>query len=262
MAKFAFTGFDATIPNYRLWVVPGVLVVLFSALSTRDRRVRALATAAAFALIGSEAVASVRLATLRSAVNLSPFAHGPHRPIASVVRALGPERVAVVLDDTSPHFVFVACPLLYEFGPSLRQYRPLNRDPHSPVVGRFLGVGRDDEAPGLLDVREVETIPGRYLVVVRCEFTPMSALRKAIRSGTLPLSEGPLAGRLRRARRWRALALRKVVALDSAVITVFESSELDELADATGRHPLDDEKVPVPVEAGVVRVDEFTRFPP
>lgn len=218
VARLLLRGFDATTLNYSAWMLPGLFIAISAALAGHGRLWRRLAVCATVALVLSEGVGAVLLVR-----HGEHFAHGPHATIAGLVRRLTPEGVAVVHDDPSPHLVFVSCPLRYAFGTRLSQYQTLDETaPGRATVRRYRQIESPPPAPAEAAPVGVETLPHRYLIVVHCRYTTAGDLLRGMHSGAFPFGEGPAARRLRKSPDWTAIGSRSVLALDSAVVTVFK----------------------------------------
>ena len=204
---FGRAGFNACSVNYNLWMKPGFCLIAAACLASRSRAVRRSAGLAACLIIASQGVGVVQLACRGD-----HFAHGPHRAIASMIRGLGATDLAVVHDDGSGNFAFVASPIRHEFGPGLEQFRLLDGADGSRVIP--LG---GDPRP-----RHIEALPHRYLLVVRCSPTGDRSLVHQIRSGDRAIDPGPIlsGGHASNGRRLVRRDLR--VARISARMEVFE----------------------------------------
>jgi hypothetical protein len=215
-AKLTFGSFDATTPSYSVWIIPCLCLVMSAALSVRSRTARSLAVTAGAVLLVSEAAAATVLLQ-----HGHHFAHGPHAPVARLIRDLGPREVAVIHDDPTYHLVFVYCPLRYEFGTNLSQFQTMDVASAGPIPVQSFEK-HDHSSKKLPVLHWVEDLPQRYLVVVNCRFTQTGDLLHGIRSGRLPFEEGPAAAQLRSSPEWRPVGSRSILALDSAIVTVFE----------------------------------------
>ena len=110
-ARLLADRFDAAASAYNSWMRPAFCVVLASGLAARVRSLRVAAAVAAAVLVVAQASGDYQLAT-----HGDYFAHGPHRRVATLIRELGVDRVAVVHDDGSPRVDLFYRPLRYEFG--------------------------------------------------------------------------------------------------------------------------------------------------
>ncbi len=198
LGKAAIAGFDAALPNYNCWMRPGLCIFLAAGLTSRKPSAR-LASAAALV-----ALATIQLCGVyQLAVHGDHFAHGPHRSIASRIRELASADLAVVHDDSSNHPVFIYCPIRYDFGPTVKQYQLVDSNPEAPSVGNVPDTG--ESYPG-------DSIPHRFLLVIRSERTSPGALRAEIRGERLPAVAGPIAHALRSSPSWRFVGETRVIA--------------------------------------------------
>jgi hypothetical protein len=170
-------GFNACSVNYNLWMKPGFCLIEAACLASRRRVVRRSGGLAACLMIATQGVGVVQLACRGD-----HFAHGPHRAIASMIRGLRSNDLAVVHDDRSGNFAFVASPIRHEFGPGLEQFRLLGGADGSRVIPL-----NGDPTP-----RRVEALPHRYLLVVRCSPTGDRDLVHQIGSGDRAIDPGPI----------------------------------------------------------------------
>jgi hypothetical protein len=204
---FGRGSFNACSANYNLWMKPGFCLIAAAGVGSRSRAVRRLAGAAAGLVIATQAIGVVQLACRGD-----HLAHGPHRAISTMIRELGTTDLAVLHDDGSGQFVFVACPIRHEFGPDLEQFRLVDPNDGSRVIP-LIG----DPAP-----RSVEALPHRYLLVVRCAPTGDQKLVRQIRSGDRPIDSGPILIQGRASIGRRLIRRDLQVARISARIDVFE----------------------------------------
>lgn len=215
-AKLLLQGFDAATPSYSIWVRPALCLWLSAGVASTCRPARWLAVAASVVLVAVELVGAAEFGR-----HGDYLAQGPHRPIARVIRDLGPRRVAVVYDDPSPGLVFDYCPLRFDFGTDLAHYQVLAPGPAAAPLVRPFAL-KSPPVPGPGNLLPVDQLAHPYLVVIRSWVTPPRDLIEQIRNGDRPAPAAPIARALRASEHWRLVSERVVVAFRSARVSVFE----------------------------------------
>lgn len=212
-ARLTMRGFDAARPIYNAWMWPILCLVLASGLGSSRPVPRRVAGVAAGVLLVSLGIGSFQLVR-----HGDHFAHGPCGTFSAIIRDLGTAEVAVIHDDPGNRPVFVACPLLCEFGPDLRQYRLREGDePGTTRLHACLGARLGAPAN-----RPTSELPEGHLLVIRSRPTPPGELVRQIREGGRPEGDGPSARELCASTSWRLVRRGVVVALDSADFALFE----------------------------------------
>jgi hypothetical protein len=171
--------FPITSPNYNLWARPGLCLLAAASLAVNGRIIRRLACFATGLLIAGQGLGVVQLV-----FGGEHFCHGPHRTIAATISELGPGEVAVVHDDDGQDYHFIACPIRYDFGPNLDQYVLMGGGNQTRAIVPLRG----RPTPG-----RVESLPHRYVIVIRPLIFGDKDLVQQVRSGDRPIPPGPIA---------------------------------------------------------------------
>lgn len=136
-AAFATRTFDTLAPQYNLWLLP-IVVVLLSRGAVGLTGWRSALGAVGLALL----VAGCGYAVLQIHARPGVYAHGPQRQIIALLDALGPSQVDIVYETaggaTPGHLFF---PFRYHYGTALPQYKaesvagpPVRFDVKDPVA--------------------------------------------------------------------------------------------------------------------------------
>jgi hypothetical protein len=209
LARLLADRFDAALPQYNAWMQPGFCLLLSSGLAARPGAVRVAAVSAAGLLVLVFACGAYQLAA-----HGDYFAHGPHRKVAALIRGLRADGVALVHDGGSSRVDFLYRPLRYEFGRGL---------PHFEYAGACEGrAAVTPYNPPRPVVCPAESLPYRFLLVVRTRRTSAAEAADQIRHGDRPLGDGPVARELQRSPGWRFVRRAVFVASDTAEVSVFE----------------------------------------
>lgn len=189
VANFVQSGFDAARPSYNVWALPGLALGLASGVAAPTAWARRAAQ------VGVGLLLLAHVYGLGQLVENGPaFAHTPHRPVADLIRRLGPDGV-VVIHDASPgpsqvgHLYF---PIRYEFNGSVPYYDATD-GPDGVRVVPF---------PGRQGAVDPARLPARYLVVLRARRVWATEVAGQVKSGVPPLGDGPVAEALDRSGRW------------------------------------------------------------
>jgi 4-amino-4-deoxy-L-arabinose transferase-like glycosyltransferase len=207
--RLLMNRFDALTSSYNVWMRPGFIILLAAGLAARARPARLTAATAVGLLIIAEAFGVYQLAA-----HGDYFAYGPHRRVATLIRGLGVDTLAVVHDFESPRIEFLYRPLRYEFGRAMPHYRFAGLSEGRTVVGHFM--------PPSDRVWSTAALPYRYLLVVKTRAMDTTDVARQIRDGDQPLGDGPVAQELRGSPDWRFDRRVLFFATDSAEISVFE----------------------------------------
>lgn len=209
--RFVLDGFDAASVSYNIWMRPGLCILLSAGVAAQGAWVRRIAGTACVCLLAAQVCGVYELAA-----HGDHFAHGPHREIVRLLRSCPPGEVALVHDDPTHRFVFVACPLRWELKGQLAQFTPASgaSDPAAAVVRDTVGQS---------SAQTVTALPYRYLLVVRAAMTNPPNVAAQVRSGDRPMADGPIASVLRGSSDWQLVAERTSVAHISAKLDLFAS---------------------------------------
>jgi hypothetical protein len=200
-ASVALPGFDAATPQYNVWAIPFVAVLLARGLAADRTAVRWVAAGALAALLGGTAAGVVEIIRQPDA-----YAHGPQRRLFDVLSRLGPERTVLVYEADSDAAGLVFYPIRYSLGRAFPQYRV-------EAGGTTLALFDPDDATR---ARPLET--ARTAVVIRARSTPAKDLARLLRANE---QRPPLAGAdLLRRQGWRTESRDRFVSLVSADIEV------------------------------------------
>ncbi|MBP3957672.1 glycosyltransferase family 39 protein [Gemmata sp. G18] len=210
-ASVVQSWFNAAAAHYNTWALPGLAVLSGAGVGARNRLLRAAA------LIGVAAVLAANLyGSAQLACHGEQFAHGPHRPIANLIRTLGSEAVTVIYDDPLPGAADVSgavyWPLLHEFGPGLKQYSHLAAG--SERVREF-------DRPAVGGGTDPKSLGTGYILVIRAANASASDVRDHVRRGVQPFGPGPLAEAIAQSDRWRPTETLLIGGFVSAEVRVY-----------------------------------------
>ena len=178
-ATFAADRFQAARPQYSLWMLPMLFTVLSAGTTVPTARVRRMARAAAAVLLAGQAVGSAVMWT-----HGDHFVRCPQRRLIAMIDSLGgPDRVAVVLDE-SDEYRSLFFPLYLHYGRALRVWVPAGTD--TPGARSFL-----ERAAAGRPVREV-TSEAPVVVVLRKRWVTASELAGRLRGGDPAFPPGRL----------------------------------------------------------------------
>jgi hypothetical protein len=200
-----------TSPLYNIWMRPGLCVLLSSALAVKYRKARMGAIAAALLLIGASCYGAVQLAA-----NGTYFSHVRYPEIASLIRTLGPENVAVVHDGESTRWGHIYFPLRYAFDLKVEQYLYAGQTA-STVRVKKLPNGQSEMDPSSLESRHL-------LVLHSCEQSARDVVGQ-IHDGNKPMDDGPVAMALAASERWKHVGSKVFVAYIKTGVDIFERTE-------------------------------------
>ena len=204
LASFRFSAFDGMQPSYNLWRLPGLALLLGSAVAASSRALRTMAIIGCGLLIVSEGFAASQLM-----LHGTYFAHGPHRQLAALIEELGAANVAVVHDGPAA-WGNVYFPIRYEFNGEVRQFSASQ----APGEVRQLPVG-DEHV-------DLSGMPAKYLVVVQAREQSWSDVAQQIHHGNRMLDPGPIAAQLEHSSNWRLLGHETIVATLAADVRIYQ----------------------------------------
>lgn len=176
-ARLATKAFDSLTPSYSLWMVPAMALLLSSVVSAESARLRQVGFAfVALSVLGSAGATLVMLS------NATTFGHCAGDRINQRLRESGAVSELVVVHEPEGQWHHSYCPLRYEFGAALRQYRAV-ATPSGGLELRLLPEERVVIAP--------EALRARRVVVMDFEFQGADAVKDYVRSERAPaLSDG------------------------------------------------------------------------
>jgi Dolichyl-phosphate-mannose-protein mannosyltransferase len=210
LAHMAQSAFEAGQPNYNLWMLPPLAILMASGLAARARVVRAAAIAAIALSIATNLYADGQLA-----FRGDYFAHSPHRPIADVIRRLGPAEVAIIHDgDALDPAWDIYAPIRSEFGGRVRQFCYV-------PGGHEAGDIRVADYPTLSGEFDPTDLPFHDLIVVRSERKYARDIASQIHGGIVPLGDGPVTKALLASGGWERVEQKTYLAFVGADVDVF-----------------------------------------
>ena len=219
-SQFAQSKFASATTSYNVWMLPAVSLLLASGLGSATRLAQRTALLGVALMLTSDVYAQRQLA-----VNGEFFAHIPYRPLSTLIRKYGPERVAVIHDGSNAGAWMIHPPLRYEFARVLRQYAVDASEPGPLRVTAF------PDPDGKTDPL---ALPAEYIIVIRADWQRSSDLVSEIRNGVHPLGDGPVAKALKRDERWAAISESTSATYLMADIDVFKRSEGTQAPVASG----------------------------
>lgn len=205
LAHLAQSSFEAARPSYNVWMLPPLMLLVASGLSTSTRAARIAVGAAVAMLLSANLYADAQLALHGDA-----FAHTAHGPIARILHRLDPHRTAVIHDGDTEQAWHIYSPIRYEFRGKVRQF--------AHVPGEGVRVSAYPSGEGRLDPVD---LPFRNLVVVRSKQWRASDIADQVRGGTAPQGDGPIARALLASGRWERVEEGTYPAFVGADVDVF-----------------------------------------
>ena len=181
-AQLAQTGFQAALPSYNIWMLPALFLVMASGLAARSGLARGCAIVGIALITVGELFGVSRLATAGDY-----FAHTSYGPIARLIEHLGPEKVAVLYDESDRVAWHIYSPMWYTYGRRVPQYSlESSSDPGKLRVVNYPNK-ESEQDPRELDVD--------YLIVVKAKQEWAADLWTQLKQGPAALGDGPLARR-------------------------------------------------------------------
>ena len=207
LAQLAQSKFAATSPNYNVWMLPALSVWLASGLASVSSAARKAALGGIILLVGSD-VYSVR----RLAVNGDFYAHTSYRAVETLIRAFGPDRVAVIHDADGAHAWTYFVPTYFEFGGAV---------PHYAIDRCGSDALRVTDYPGPGVSVDPLALAVDYLIVVRAAPLGAAEVAAQVRDGVRPLGDGPVAASARSDARWSSVSDASHPSFVAADVAVF-----------------------------------------
>jgi hypothetical protein len=210
-ARFVMTGLDTTRPPYSYWMLPGLSVLLGSAMALRGVLVRRICGCAAAVLLVSFCYGDYHLAK-----NGTYFAHTPIQEMRGVIDGLGVENVALVHELESETFRAPYWPTSHIYGERLQQFLMLQAgsDPAGHASATHISGPTRMTDPLALDFD--------FLMVVRAKTQGAGALAAQIREGDVALGDGYATKILLDSPAWRRVEERLFVSFVKCDVDVFE----------------------------------------
>jgi hypothetical protein len=212
LAHLAQSAFEAAQPRYNVWMLPPLAILMASGLAARARAVRATALAGIAMSLAANVYADGQLA-LRG----DHFAHSPYRPIAEIIRRLGPRQVAVIHDvetaETARTWDIYAS-IRTEFGREVRQFA-------LDTGGRAADGVRAVEYPARKAEYDPTALPFHDLIVVRSAGRSAREVAEQIRNGIVPMGDGRVTRALLASGGWQRVEEATYLAFIRADIDVF-----------------------------------------
>jgi hypothetical protein len=210
LAHMSQSCFQAASPNYNVWMLPPLVLLMASGMAANARPVRVAALAGVVLVLVANAYAIGQLAVRGDA-----FAHSPHRHIADLIRRYGPRDVAVVHDGSASQAWHIYTPIRYEFGGRIRQFSDVSSDWGSEA----LRVVDYPSGEAKLDPRD---LPFRTLLVVRSTQQSAKSVASMIHRGVAPLGDGRVAQTLLASPAWARVEQETYFAFVAADVDVFQ----------------------------------------
>ena len=116
-AQLAQSGFHAALPSYNIWMLPALFLAMVSGLAARSGFARGCAIMGVVLIAAGELFGVSRLA-----IAGDYFAHTSYGPIARLIEHLGPEKVAVLYDESDKVAWHIYSPMWYTYGRRVLQY--------------------------------------------------------------------------------------------------------------------------------------------
>ncbi len=191
-AQLAQSSFQAALPSYNIWMLPALFLVMASGLAARSGLARGCAIVGIALITVGELFGVSRLATAGDY-----FAHTSYGPIARLIEHLGPEKVAVLYDESDRVAWHIYSPMWYTYGRRVPQYSlESSSDPGKLRVVNYPNK-ESEQDPRELDVD--------YLIVVKAKQEWAADLWTQLKQGPAALGDGPLARALLASRRWQRM---------------------------------------------------------
>ena len=241
-AAVVVKGFNPLAPNYNVWLLPPLAILLGLAAAAVRRPIRFVGATAAIALLTASAFGSIQL------IHHAPaFAHGPQSQIFALIDQYGPQNVTLIQDldvdagasPTPPpgEDFSILFPLRLHYGPALQRYS---------VNPQSLATAWDDNARvannlgqwewshgdfgGPLFRLAPDTVPfppplRQYVIILRTRDYTGEDLAAAIKSPPQPLPPGPAAAALAANPDYHKISSSLHLALVSAQVTIYERNE-------------------------------------
>ena len=209
LAHLAQSAFEAAQPSYNIWMLSPLAILMASGLAARAGAVRSAAIAAIVLSMAANLYADGQLA-----FRGDHFAHTPHRPISEILRRLGPAEVAVIHDRDTIQAWEIYAPIRSEFRGRVRQfcYVPASRDGAGVRVADYPSLRGEIDPTGL---------PFPHLIVVRSERKRARDIASQIRSGIVPLGDGPVTQALLASGAWERIEQESYLSFVGADVNVF-----------------------------------------
>ena len=208
------TLFPAASPNYNVWILPALFLLLSSSLSGPSPALGRLASTGLFLLLLANLYSDYQLVTRGDY-----YAHNPHRFIASTIRQVGVEGLAIVFDN--------------DMQDSWIAYQATRRDfqnqiPHYIVVPNDNAEDRDlwvEDFPKRQRKVKLSELPATTLVVIHQEQQNSKSLADHIKGNNLEIKPGPFVGRVLADGGWERVEHQNRLAFMAATIDVFRKAK-------------------------------------
>jgi hypothetical protein len=188
-------------------------ILIASGLAARARAVRTTAFAAIALSLATNLSADWQLA-----VRGDHFAHSPHRPIAEIIRRLGPRQVAVIHDEDTARAWDIYAPIRSEFGGAVRQFAIV-------TGGQAADKVRVIEYPNREAEYDPTALPFHDLIVVRSAEWRAHDIAAQIRQGIVPVGDGPVTRALLASSGWERVEEGTYLAFVGADVDVFRKAD-------------------------------------
>ncbi|MDB5349027.1 MAG: hypothetical protein JWN86_274 [Planctomycetota bacterium] len=212
----AQSSFDAASPSYNAWMLPAVALLMASGLASASRTVR-IGTALGVAMMIAADIDGI----VQLAVHGDAFAHTPHRRIASIVRELGPDRVAIVHEHNSRERWQVYAPIRYEFGKTVPQYLYQGEGADGPRLSSYPDPAKGDEPESRLP---------EYVIVIQSDSIHAPELVRRLQGPPTAKADGPLAKEFSASERWERVREATFLAFIETHLDVFRRKDAGTIA--------------------------------
>ena len=222
LAGMVTSLFDVYRPSYSCWVIPGIHLLVATALAR---------TCAAGRVLVVARVATVMLFVAQvwtlGVLLKSPevFSNGPHEMLAEMIDKHDSD-IEVVYESIWQMGYY---PLRYEYGPDLKQWAlgPVMNTLASWEIQRL---PLTEESP----MRDLASYPiGQKLILVGCSQHGQSEIRQHLRGEPWQPTTGPLVDWLNHSPEWRLIENRQHFSYIGAYARVYEKVGVDETPNAT-----------------------------
>ena len=224
-ANFAVNGFKSAEVTYNVWMLPGVAILIGSAMTVQHPSISVVVRAVGMLLVAMNLIGATQLVA-----NGDAFSHGPSARIEPIVEQCDVGQTAIIHEH--PLVAQVYFPLRYRFGKHFRQWV------HDPVTDSM------SEDNGLVVRRmpsqrihdDAENFDNRYLIVVNARNLGAIELKEQLYQ-TIPFEDGPITEALLKSPKWERVDEQFFIGWVGATVDVFQRT-------GVGSTPTTDSTVP------------------